>query len=330
MSIFTRKTKAMSVCLLASSIALAACGSTQEQGAENNGAAESTQEASEKTEHTLTDAMGNEVTIPANPERVLASYLEDPLTALGITPVAQWSVSDGTSVQDYLQDSLQDVPTIPHDLPYEAVASVKPDLIIMDSPSMVEGGKYEQYAKIAPTYVIGEELNNDWREELLTVGEIFNEEEKAQSVLDEYDQKAKEAKEQIANAIPGESAAAVWLINKQFFMVSENLSSGDVLYNDLGIAVPKVVSEISKTDDANWLSISMEKLAELDADHLFLINSDGESANELLQDPLLQNIPAVKNGNVYEFGAKESWLYTGAVANSQIIDRVLESVAKQK
>src|SRR5688572_6471413 len=111
-------------------------------------------------------------------------------------------------------------------------------------------------------------------------------------------------------------------------MVSENLSSGDVLYNDLGLAVPKVVSEVSKTDDANWLSVSMEKLAEIDADHLFLINSDGDSASELLKDPLLQNIPAVKNGNIHEFNAKESWLYTGAVANSKIIDNVLKSVVK--
>ena len=38
------------------------------------------------TERILTDAMGHEVTIPANPERIIASYLEDNLVALGITP----------------------------------------------------------------------------------------------------------------------------------------------------------------------------------------------------------------------------------------------------
>ena len=65
------------------------------------------------TERTLTDAMGHEVTIPANPKHIIASYLEDNLVALGITPAAQWSVNDGAGIQDYLQDYLKDVPTIP-------------------------------------------------------------------------------------------------------------------------------------------------------------------------------------------------------------------------
>ena len=54
------------------------------------------------TERTLTDAMGHEVEIPANPQHIIASYLEDNLVALGITPVAQWSVNDGAGIQNYL------------------------------------------------------------------------------------------------------------------------------------------------------------------------------------------------------------------------------------
>ena len=99
---------------------------------------------------------------------MIASYLEDNLVALGLPDCAV--VGQGGSVQDYLQDLLKDVPTIEHDLPFEAVASFQPDLLIMDSASMVEGNKYSQYEKIAPTYVIGNEVNNDWREELKKVG----------------------------------------------------------------------------------------------------------------------------------------------------------------
>ena len=99
------------------------------------------------------------------------------------------------------------------------------------------------------------------------------------------------------------------------------------MYGDLGLTVPDVVKEISASATGNWSSISLEKLAELDADHLFFINSDGEGA-EVLQDPLWANIPAVKNGNIYEYGKDTSWLYTGTIANSQIIDNVLESLVK--
>ncbi|KAB2331815.1 iron-hydroxamate ABC transporter substrate-binding protein [Bacillus mesophilum] len=316
--------KLAAICTMA--LALAACGN-DEQPAEDNASNDSASEETVEKDRVLTDALGNEVTIPAKPERVLASYLEDNLVALGITPVAQWSVRDGDP-QEYLQKELESVPMIPHDLPFEAVASHNPDLIIMDSPGMVEGGKYDQYNKIAPTYVIGTEENNDWRQELLTIGEIFGREDDAQKVLDDYEGKAEEAKQQLTDAIGTQSAAAVWLVNNSFFIVSDNLSSGAVMYGDLGLTVPSVVEEISASATGNWSAISLEKLVELDADHLFLINSDTNIEDSAIKEELWQNIPAVKNGNVYEFGPDTAWLYTGAVANEQIVDHIMGSLVQ--
>lgn len=308
-------------------IALAACG--QQDSSQGDS---STKKADNGTEEaatrTLTDAMGNEVTIPANPKRIIASYLEDNLVALGVKPVAQWSVNDGQSIQGYLQDGLKEIPTIPHDLPFEAVQEMQPDLIIMDSASMVEGGKYEQYNQIAPTYVIGTEENNDWRLELTKVGEILGKEEEAKKVLEDYDKKAAEAKATIEEKVGNPSVAAVWLVGGKFFMVSETLSSGAVMYGDLGLKVPSVVKEISAKATGNWSEISLEKLAQLDADHLFLINSDKATGSAPLSDALWKSIPAVKAGNVYEFSPADSWLYTGAIANGQIIDDILESLVK--
>ncbi|MRH43795.1 ABC transporter substrate-binding protein [Aquibacillus halophilus] len=324
--------------LLVFVLLLAACGNEDEENAEqtdetNNEETatnddQDTEEETEAMERTLTDAMGNEVTIPAEPERVIASYLEDYLVALGITPVAQWSVGDGASIQNYLEGSLADVPTIPYDLPLEAVTSFDPDLIIMDSAGMVEGNKYDQYNRIAPTYVIGSEENNDWRDELLEVGKIFGQEEKAEQVLADYEEKATDAKEEIQAAIGDESVAALWLVSNTFYIVSENLSSGDVLYGDLGLSTPNVVTEISASSEANWSEISLEKLAELDADHIFLINSDKGTGSEMLQQDIWKNIPAVKNDNIYEYESTTSWLYTGPIANTQMIDDMLADLTE--
>lgn len=46
------------------------------------------------------------------------------------------------------------------------------------------------------------------------------------------------------------------------------------------------------------------------------------------KDPIWSQMPAVKNGHVYVFDDSSSWLYTGAIANSQMIDDVLKSVVK--
>src|SRR5690625_2567513 len=52
----------------------------------------------------LIDDLGHEVTIPNAPQRVIAPYVEDDLLTLDIMPIVQWSVHDGASIQDYLQD----------------------------------------------------------------------------------------------------------------------------------------------------------------------------------------------------------------------------------
>ncbi|KAA0966315.1 iron-hydroxamate ABC transporter substrate-binding protein [Sporosarcina sp. ANT_H38] len=281
------------------------------------------------TERSLIDAMGHEVTIPANPERILASYLEDNLVALGIMPIAQWSINDGAGVQSYLQEYLKDVPTIPSDLPFEVVTSLTPDLILMGSSQAVEGSKYDQYNKIAPTFVVEEENNGDWREQLVSMGDIFGKQEEAKKVLDEYEVKSEESKKLIHESVGSESAAAIWLVNDSFYIVGENVSSGAVLYGDLGLSTPSVVKEISSTATGNWSANSLERLAELDADHIFLINSDKGNGAEMLQDPIWENIPAVKNGHIYEYGSETSWLYSGVIANTQMIEGIVESLIKQ-
>lgn len=302
------------------SIVLAACGNqatTSDKASKGNEV---------EQDRVLTDSLGHEVTIPEKPQRVIAPYLEDHLIALGITPVAQWSVKGG-SVQGYLQDSLKDIPTIEFDLPFEAVTSFKPDLIVIGSPDIAEGEKYEQYSKIAPTYVMGTEDSN-WRNKLLKVGEIFGQTEKANEVLAEYEQAAKEAKEKIESKIDSPSAAVIWNIKNTIYMVSDTASSGVVLYNDLGLQIPTLVKEVSASATSDWSQVSLEKFVQIDADYLFVINSDSARSADLLSDPLLANIPAIKNGHVFEFDQSSSWLYSGAIANRQIIQNVLDSIAK--
>ena len=247
----------------------------------------------ENSNRVLTDSIAHEVTIPKNPQRIIAPYLEDHLVALGLKPVAQWSVKGGTSIQDYLQNSLKDIPTIEFDLPYEAVTSFNPDLIVIGSPEIAEGEKYKQYSKIAPTYVMGTEDNN-WRNKLLKMGEIFGQTDKAKEVLANYDQFAKEAKEEIHNKIGNPSATVIWNIKNSIYMVSDTASSGVVLYEDLGLQTPSLVKEMSASAAGDWSQVSLEKFLQIDADYLFVINSDSVGSSELLSDPLLANIPAIK------------------------------------
>lgn len=281
---------------------------------------------SSESTRTLTDTMGHKVSVPIQPKRVVGSYLEDYLVALGIKPVVQWSVKNGSGTQKYLKKQLKNVPLIDYSLPYEDVMKSKPDLILMGTNSAVENGKYAQYKKIAPTYVVKNGTDVSWRSQFMDVAKVVNKTSEAKSVLNKYDKKVSKAKSEIKQKAAGKSAAVLWVTNNSAFIVSEKSASGSLLYGDLGLKVPTLVKEVSKKATADWSSVSLEKLAKLDADYIFLVNSDKGAS--LFKDPLWQSIPAVKDGNMFQYSDDSSWQYKGPIAYSEIIDQVQKDILK--
>lgn len=301
------------LCLL---LLLTACGKDDEKS-------EKKSESEPKKEITLTDAMG-EVKIPADPKRILASNLEDSLVALDVTPAAQWAI--GTSVHDYLQPYLKDVPTIEWNMPLEQTINADPELIIFSSPSAIEEGKYEEYKKIAPTYVFKDEDAADWRKQLQIMGQIVDKEDKAKEVLADYDKKAEQAAKEIKTSIGDESAAVIWVIAKQYYLLESNRYAGNVLYNDLGITQPKMIQDLPPAE-ASWNPIALEALTELDADHIFLASLPGEDGLQALKDSSVwKGLPAVKNNQVYDMEDPSNWTINGKIASDVTIDNVLKAL----
>ncbi|MGO4500132.1 ABC transporter substrate-binding protein [Paenibacillus sp. 2RAB27] len=271
----------------------------------------------------LKDSMGHDVKVPANPKAVIASYLEDPLLALGVKPVVQWSVK-GSTVQDYLQTQLAGVPTIGYDLPVESVLKAAPDFMIVGNESAVEKGLYDQYSKVVPIFVLGSEVTADFRKTLLKMGEILNKSDAAYAALKKYDQKVTDTKAKLAATVGDKKVAILWLTNKSFFVVNGKVASGAVAYGDLGLKMPNILAVLPDAT-ANWTPISLEKLAQLDADYIFLVNSDkGQAGN--LEDPLWKNVPAVKSGKVFEMDTKSSWLYNGVIAGERVMDDIVKVI----
>jgi ABC-type Fe3+-hydroxamate transport system, periplasmic component len=98
------------------------------------------------------------------------------------------------------------------------------------------------------------------------------------------------------------------------------------LYGDLKLKEPSLVKQVSKKATADWSSVSLEKLAKLDADYIFLVNSDKDA--DMFKDPIWTNIKAVKDNNLYQYGNDSSWQYKGPIAYTQMIDQVLKDMTK--
>jgi iron complex transport system substrate-binding protein len=276
-------------------------------------------------EVTVTDAMGK-VTIPANPKRILAPYMEDSLVALGVKPAAQWSI--GTTVLDYLQSDLKDVPTIGWDLPLEQTIKAKPDFIIFSSAGAIQNGNYEQYKKVAPTYVFKDEEGSDWRKQLQVMGQLLGKEKEAKNALADYDEKAKQASKKIKEAIGDETAAIIWVAGDQFYLFENTRFAANVLYGDLGVAQPQMIQTLPAAE-ATWKPMSLEALSKLDADHIFLVSKPGETGLETLKNSSVwKGIPAVQKGNVYHMEDPSHWTISGVMANSLTMDKIVDSLTK--
>jgi iron complex transport system substrate-binding protein len=311
----------LSITLLIMVLFVAACGNTEN----SDSGKEATEKNAEKSEITLEDAMG-EVVIPANPERIIAPYLEDSLVALGVKPAAQWSIGD--TVLDYLQADLSEVPKIGWDMPLEQAINNDPDLIIFSSPSAVQNGQYEEYKKIAPTYVFKDEVYADWRAQLTQMGEILNKQKEAEAALAEYEATVLDAKTKVQEAIDEETAAIMWVMGEQIYLLENNRFSAKVLYGDLGIKQPAFIENLGPAGAA-WDPLTLEKLPEIKADHIFLVGKKGEAAFDILAKSSIWNgLDAVKNGQVYEMNDPSFWTINGLIASEMTVQEVVNALTK--
>ncbi|MBY7143934.1 iron-hydroxamate ABC transporter substrate-binding protein [Virgibacillus sp. NKC19-3] len=274
-------------------------------------------------EVTLDSEMGK-VSIPEDPNNVLAPFHEDALLALDVTPIAKWSI--GQQIQDYLEVDLEDVPSMEWDLPLEQVLSYEPNLIILENDMESYEGSYEDYSEIAPTYVMTEETTKDWRNQIETFGKMLGKESEAESVLKEYEEKVNDASEQLDEAISDETIAAIWTTGDQFFLFEEDRHSAEVLYSEVGINAPSLVEDLGNAE-TQWNPISLEALSELEADHVFLLAEEGEQGVETLENSSVwQQTPAAKNDNVYTIDDPSNWTNTGVIASEETIDDVLNAL----
>lgn len=266
----------------------------------------------------MTDAAGHEVKVPAHPQRIVAPFLEDPLTALGIKPVAQWGASGVP--QQYLQDKLADVPVLKMDdgLKPEETLSYSPDLIVFLSSAYMPEGSYEQFAKVAPTFVLSDN-GADWRGNLQKLGALLNQEAAAQQALAQYDSKLKEAKDKLGDLPSAKTAVLLQAADdKSFKLFGPNFYGGVTLYQALGFQQPPVLV-------GNYETYAIEKLADLqDVDYIFVISGPGRVAPPA-DNPLWKTLKAVKAGQVFEADSGY-WFNLNSIASGRIMDDVLRDV----
>ena len=136
---------------------------------------------------------------------------------------------------------------------------------------------------------------------LLLLGQLTNETKKAETIIADYEKNVTGTKESIHDKLAGKKVVMLRLRGGNLYIYPETVYFNPVLYADLGLEVPEEVKKAKAQE-----MISLEKLAEMNPDYLFIQFEETENTDsptalaDLENNSIWKSLDAVKNNQVYE------------------------------
>lgn len=272
--------------------ASAANETSTEQSAEDNQAVESEM-------RTIT-YLGEEYVVPSKAERIVITgameALEDALV-LDVHPVGAITFS-GEFPERFaaITDQAESVgeKSQPN---FETILKLKPDVILASTKFPEE--TIEQLKKIGLTIQVSHIAEN-WEANLQLLGELTGKQEQAAQAIAQYKSDLETSKAQLTEKLKDQDVLALRVRSGKLFVYPTTVFLNPILYNDLGLPAPEAVQSAEAQQE-----ISLEQFAAMNPDHLFIQFSESENKDntnaldELMSNPIVQNIQAVKNDQVY-------------------------------
>lgn len=271
----------------------------------------------------MTDALGNTVTLPDAPKRVITLSEIDLDTALtlGVTPVGTINGRGQAAPPRYLDGKLPAGIEVVGDIDnpnLETLLELQPDLILTGPV------KPEQLAilnEIAPT-VITFNWARPWQESMQRTAQALNKEAEAKAVLERYRARVEEARQRLREH-QGETLSIVrWNPKGPSYMFKDAFAS--TVAEDVGLRRPAHQQDRGHTHS---MALSLESLELLDADWLVIgtLATSGEAVeamNQAEQTPAFRQLSAIQ---AKRFGAVDGSLWTslgGPMAALQVIEDI--------
>lgn len=289
------------------------CGSTTESSSENDVAAtaqSSTQETSEFP-ITIKHAFG-ETTIESKPERIvnLGWANQDTTLALGVVPVgvsaANYGMMTDNKLHLWTDEAFADLgvenPNVFNDetgWDYEAIAACEPDIIIASYSGFTEE-EYTLLSEIAPVVPFLETAwKTNWREQTITNATAMGMKSEGEKLVDETDALIAEKLVDYPE-LNGKTAGYFWISQDDmstFYAYLPNDPRASYL-NDLGLKTPESILSLASSTEDFSVTISRENTETLNDVDIMVVYGDEGLLEAMQADPLMSQIPAVKNGAV--------------------------------
>ena len=337
--------------VLAATLLFAGCSAVSDtnEATEQPGASESSliPTAEGQTTYPLTlESPYGETVLEERPERIAAIVPNgsdtEMLLSLGVTPVLNSSmISEGGYLEAHGADELETYEYVRgEDVPMEAIAAAKPDLIVTVGwvPGYGElNDIYDRLAKIAPvvTSPASDQRIIPWQDSIRILGETLDLSDTAEAVITEHDELFAAIR---AEHPEFEGQTATWAIyygpanGLQYF--SQRDSAPELFLTDLGFAPNPNAAEFAQDT-----TVSDELISKIDADVLLLGQSEATTPEEMethvTGTELFKNLSAVQSGKFIQLPPKTAdggdllWAITsgGPIGNAWAAEQVVPMFA---
>lgn len=278
---------------------LAACGAASSSAAlsaaASSQAVASSAAASEAAGITLTDQAGRTVTLEQPAESIVSCYYISTYAtiALGLKDkiVGLENKADTRALYALAAPELPQLTQVGtlKELNVEAVAALEPDLVIMPQKLIDNAQTLED---LGITVMIVNPETQEGLETMLTlIGEACGASDQAQALIDYNHTQLERAAEMTAEL---EKPSVCLLGNSSYLSVAP----AAMYQNDL-IEQAGGVNAAASIEEDYWADVSYETLLALAPEVLVIPSAASYTAEDVMNDPQLADLPAVQNGAVY-------------------------------
>jgi len=290
-------------------------------------------------------ADNGKVTIPADPQRVVATGYAVPVlieAEAKLVGISTWKrgLPMMSAEERATYDGLTKIAgEAAAETNYEAIAKTRPDLIVVGVPMPVLGDlDMKRLQSIAPVAVIGPTLPNSWRELSSRQADAAGRAGRLAQSKAAYEKKAGELKATYAGALAGLEFGHLGAYGDRSagtFLREFADSWGTNIPQDVGVTYYGQVKKKGGGSNDVSETPSLEELPESfgEADAItYTLQPDGKPAPEVqyvLDSKLWKNLPAVKAGKVFPLRYTEAATYGSAMRTLDEIDTVFAPLLKK-
>lgn len=252
----------------------------------------------------VTDATGATVEYPERPVRVASLSASTDEILLDLLPperiVAVTRLADDPGISNVVEKAAK-IPNKIRQVTAENMVELKPDLMIMPDFTKPEVIQTMRDMGLA-TYVYRTQKNYaDVRAEIITIGSLVGEPEKAEQLVAEMDAKLERIRRQVGD-VPLEKRPRVLFMRANGVYYNKESSFRDVCHAAGGVEATEVLDSRNLPPG----TLSKEMVVELDPDVIALgdWNYDGkhdvrDEIRQIREDPAYRNVKAVRNNRIH-------------------------------